>query len=1019
MSQISGTESSTNPLSNTQNSFLNQFQIMTSSEDETSKLLDFYDRVSSGTVNLHSSSQNDESVERKKKLLDKLNQDVLAEYEDARKSVITAQQNYKSLVDRFLTFASENKQIYTKTLQLYEEAFKEYEKSTAATNLQMPMHLRIIVNLSLLYLRADHANSLTKLLIKSPYVSFQAFEDAIGEIWRNQASKIPLPTPKLGICGWLGRHHVTPRGLSSTMINTLVAVEGVINKCIKFVNSSGVYPKLSTSVYVGEDLLDVYNEKEKTVYIRNHYDLTDLNKTRVDTTMPPPVDPQGKVVFRQEVGLSNFKNYQTFVLQETPEDSSLGQMPRYVSVIAQDDLCNKVKCGDRVRIWGVYRMLTPNTLNSSTIGSSIGKPFLVANHLLIKDHYTFSNTTVITDEDRARFKYLAGRNDTITVLTNSVAPSLCGLSLVKKGILLMLVGGHLNPINDTQQTAYNSKNLDTETTNENLFSSGETRENLRGDIHVLLVGDPGCGKSQLLRFVMTLLPNTISTTGRGSTGVGLTAAIVQDEETGERKVEGGAMVMGDRKIVLIDEFDKMNYADRVAIHEVMEQQTVSVAKAGIHTTLNARCTVLAAANPLYGCWAEDMQINEQLNFEYSLLSRFDLIFIVRDVNNEIQDDRIADAILRNITQKSKPVPAINRLNKTSIIQPIQSDLQLQVQYTITTVNNTGSDFKTDSVGAEEDLKTNQERTTARMRTGRVLRSGRSTGRASSSDRVDSLFNNNLTYLDDRGVEHEILDLSTLKKYIYYCKDMYYKEMHHAKNWSPGPELTVLARNEISKSYSQMRQRCKDNKKKLLQLVSPRTLEAILRLSTAFAKLKLSRYITKEHVKAAVKLLNYTIFGDVYTTKDSSKEDEDVDFSSGSESDDDFDDQELLSSDEEYDYSKSSRRSSTSKTNKRLKRSKQTTSSKTAPGAVLSPDKTTESAENVDDSVSPQFNRNLMDNLQKLDYGDGVELNELFAAYKSYEKDLSLTKFKRLLINLSNSDNAPIVYAEDDEKIYTC
>lgn len=388
---------------------------------------------------------------------------------------------------------------------------------------------------------------------------------------------------------------------------------------------------------------------------------------------------------------------------------------------------------------------------------------------------------------------------------------------------------------------------------------------------------------------------------------------------------------------------------------------------------------------------------------------------MRDVNNEMQDDRIADAILRNITQKSRPVPSINRVNKSSVIQPIQSDLQLQVQYTITTVNNTGSDFKTDTVGAEADLQANQEKNTARMRTGRVLRSGRTTGRTSTSDRMDSLFNNNLSYLDDNGVEHEILDLSTLKKYIYYCKDMYYKEMHNAKNWSPGPELTLLARNEISKSYSQMRQRCKDNKKKLLQLVSPRTLEAILRLSTAFAKLKLSRYITKEHVKAAVKLLNYTIFGDVYTTKDSSKKDEDVDFSSGSESDDDFVDADLLSSDEERENSRTSRRGSTSKGNKRLKRSKQTTTTTTDKKA----DKTAESSETTDEQLSLEFNKNLMDNLQKLDYGDGVALNDLFAAYKSYEKDLSLAKFKSLLVNLSNSDNAPIVYAQDDEKVYTC
>ncbi|UKK00359.1 DNA replication licensing factor Mcm2 [Theileria orientalis] len=1218
MSQYSGT-GSTGQLSNTQNSYTNQ-HLLTASEDDTSKLLDFYDRVSSGISIHHQSSANDDSVDRKKKLLEKLNQDVLAEYEESRQGIVTSQQNYRSLVERFLTFASENKQIYSKTLQLYEDATKEYEKSSTMTQLQMPMHLRLIVNVSLLYLRADQSNSLTKLLIKSPYLSFQAFEDAIGEIWKAQNTKLVLLPPKLGICGWLGRNHVTPRGLSSTMINALVAVEGVINKC------SGVYPKLSTSVYVGEELLDVFNETEKSVYVRNHYDLTDLNKTRMDTTMPPPVDPQGKVVYRQEVGLSNFKNYQTFVLQETPEDASLGQMPRYVSVIVQDDLCNRVKCGDRVRIWGVYRMLTTSNVNASTMTSSIGKPFLVANHLIIKDNPHFTNTVVsggsgydagnmpssasniITDEDRARFKYLAKRDDTVKILTNSVAPSICGLSMIKKGILLQLIGGHLN---------YNSEiESDTEASSE---------KNLRGDIHVLLVGDPGCGKSQLLRFVMSLFPNTISTTGRGSTGVGLTAAIIQDEETGERRVEGGAMVMGDRKVVLIDEFDKMNYGDRVAIHEVMEQQTVSVAKAGIHTTLNARCTVLAAANPLYGCWSEDMQLGEQLNFEYSLLSRFDLIFVVRDANDEVLDDRVADAILRNITQKARPVKASSKLSKTSVIQPKPGDLALQVQYTIQAFNsnnlttsveesvpenlanllpknpaesggstlnslentqtnensdlsqNTGRRSGLSSGNNTEAASTqNSGRTTERragLRTKTSVKPGKAGAKPGQND-TEGLFGN-MSYLDEFGAEHEVLDLVTLKKYISYCKSEFYREMSYLKGWSRGPELSLPARNEISRSYAQMRQRCSDNKKKLLQLVSPRTLEAILRLSTAFAKLKLSRYITRQHVRAAVKLLNYTIFGDLYS-KDKYKKAEttsrtrDDDFTSSEEEDysevDDEDDgrggkrsarkrlKRSTSSATTSSVSASGRRSSSSRrmsvdslgdetdevsvatkdkdgsvsTSTRGKEGSQEdgrssrlestrrssvadtdkhTSSRKHPGvddgsdaekaskivermttrprtrrsirlledeeahdaasdddednemdldandvdkmieefaaggsaddqeqkdkAGRSSDKSSgregktrsksasESQEKGDDDQeSDEFTSVLMKQLQRLDFGDGVEMNELYLAHKS-QQPVTLREFKKKLQRLSRTENAPIVYSSQDEKVYTC
>ena len=204
-------------------------------------------------------------------------------------------------------------------------------------------------------------------------------------------------------------------------------------------------------------------------------------------------------------------------------------------------------------------------------------------------------------------------------IANSIAPAIWGSEDIKKSIACLLFGGSRKHLNGGM--------------------------NLRGDINVLLLGDPSVAKSQFLKFVNDIAPIAVYTSGKGSSAAGLTASVLKDSSTGEFHLEGGAMVLADGGVVCIDEFDKMRESDRVAIHEAMEQQTISIAKAGITTILNSRTSVLAAANPVFGRYDDQRSTNENIDFEGTILSRFDLIFIIRDIKDRERDKRLARHIM--------------------------------------------------------------------------------------------------------------------------------------------------------------------------------------------------------------------------------------------------------------------------------------------------------------------------------------------------------------------------------------
>ena len=230
----------------------------------------------------------------------------------------------------------------------------------------------------------------------------------------------------------------------------------------------------------------------------------------------------------------------------------------------------------------------------------------------------------LTDEDREKIQKLGKSPDIVQKIINSIAPSIYGHQFVKKALALAMFGGM-------------SKDV-----------GGKHR--IRGDINVLLLGDPGTAKSQFLKYIEQVFHRCVYTTGKGASAVGLTAGVHKDPLSGEWTLEGGALVLADKGVCLIDEFDKMNDQDRTSIHEAMEQQSISISKAGIVTSLQARCSVIAAANPIKGNYNNSLNFNDNVDLTDPILSRFDILSVIKDEVNEDYDDALAAFVINSHIQ---------------------------------------------------------------------------------------------------------------------------------------------------------------------------------------------------------------------------------------------------------------------------------------------------------------------------------------------------------------------------------
>lgn len=352
---------------------------------------------------------------------------------------------------------------------------------------------------------------------------------------------------------------------------------------------------------------------------------------RVCTTTPIgdaqkcPLDPYFTLCDESE-----YIDIQSMKFQELPEHVPTGDIPRHISLHMTRGLIDKVIPGNRLYVVGV---LSSTDKESSKIHSNNRNGSLRASYLYVigvmnyginwssKNTNTLMRITSMSNQynEIEEFRRISSLPNIHELIINSIAPAIYGNETIKEAIACLLFSGSPKSLPDGNR--------------------------IRGDLNILLLGDPSTAKSQLLKFVEQVAPICIYTSGKGSSAAGLTAAIVRDHANGVYALEGGAMVLADGGVVCIDEFDKMRDDDRVAIHEAMEQQTISIAKAGITTILKARCSVLAAANPTFGSYDDSKDLTQQHDFESTILSRFDLIFLLKDEKNIDRDKLIASHIV--------------------------------------------------------------------------------------------------------------------------------------------------------------------------------------------------------------------------------------------------------------------------------------------------------------------------------------------------------------------------------------
>lgn len=445
------------------------------------------------------------------------------------------------------------------------------------------------------------------------------------------------------------------RSLRRSHLDHLVRVHGVV------IRRSSIYPQLKLAFYgcaKCNHLLGPYRVPETSSESNGNAAIHQPGSC-------PSCDSEGP--FKLNLQRTKYRNYQRLNLQETPGSVLPGRVPRSKEIILTNDLIDTARPGEDVEVTGIYSHTYDYHLTQKN-GFPIFRTYISANNIRRKEDD--SSVSNLSEQDKNQILELARDPNIGQRIVSSIAPSIHGHHHVKMALAMSLFGAVPKNISD--------------------------KHRIRGDINVLLLGDPGTAKSQMLKYAEATAPRAVYSTGKGASAVGLTASVHKDPMTREWTLEGGALVLADRGLCLIDEFDKMNEQDRTSIHEAMEQQSISVSKAGIVTSLQARCAVIAAANPIGGRYDSSCTLSENVELTDPILQRFDVLCVLQDTIDPVADERLArfvtdshicsiptNDVIRGIASLPD-YPTENKINDPKLIP--QELLRKYIQYARTNVS---------------------------------------------------------------------------------------------------------------------------------------------------------------------------------------------------------------------------------------------------------------------------------------------------------------------------------------------